>query len=84
MDFGPVDLTVPRLEELQADLAFRVEHLVGEARAARLHLQEARERLDAWSDCPQPWGPLEVLYVIVMYCNEFVLQFLHWSYMSLR
>ena len=36
-----------RLEETQADLAYRVEHLVGEARAARLGLHEARERLDA-------------------------------------
>ncbi|CAL1130652.1 unnamed protein product [Cladocopium goreaui] len=40
-----------RLEETQADLAYRVEHLVGEARAARLGLHKARERLDRqWED----------------------------------
>eukprot|EP00438_Fugacium_kawagutii_P009446 Skav202057 [mRNA] locus=scaffold1138:524948:527531:- [translate_table: standard] len=35
-----------RLEETQADLAFRVDHLVGEARAARLRLHEARQLQD--------------------------------------
>eukprot|EP00435_Cladocopium_sp_Y103_P073335 s658_g43.t1 len=42
-----MDQSCQMLEETQADLAYRVEHLVGEARAARLALHEARERLDA-------------------------------------